>query len=56
MSPEAVVIGLDIFKDLLFGLVSREKGCLVNEFCLDGFEKRLRNRIVPAVPFAAHAL
>ncbi len=56
MSPDTVVIGLDIFKDFLLRLISGEKCILIDQFGLDGFEKRLSHRIIPAVSFAAHAL
>ena len=56
MSPDAVVIGLDIFKDFLLRLISGEECVLIDQFGLDGFEKRLSHRIIPAVSFAAHAL
>ena len=57
MSPDAVAIGLDIFKDFLLRLISGEQCVLIDQFGLDGFEKRLgHRRIIPAVCFAAHAL
>jgi hypothetical protein len=56
MSPDTVVIGLDIFKYLLLRLISGEICVLLDQFGFDGFEKRLSHRIFPAVSFAARAL
>ena len=56
MSPDSVVIGFDIFKDLLPGLIFGEKCVLIDQFGLDGFEKRLGHGIIPAVTLTVHTL
>ncbi len=56
MSPDTVVIGLDICKDFPLRLISGEECVLIDQFGLDGFEKRLSHCIIPAVSFAAHTL
>src|SRR5690242_16979273 len=55
MSPLPIVEQLDVFEDFAAGLGSGTPAALINQFELEGGEKTLRHRIIPAVAFTAHA-
>jgi len=55
LSP-AIVIGLNIYKQLLFRLSLAGKVLVMDQLVLQGMKERLSNCIVPAVTLPAHAL
>jgi hypothetical protein len=56
MDSDSIVKDLDIFKYLVFRLVCRFKVATMDQFGFQSVEKAFRDRIVPAIAFAAHAL
>ena len=55
MSPSAIVIHLHVFKDLSFCFIPGLEPIPVYEFNLERVEKALRDGVIPAVAFFAHA-
>ena len=55
MSPLTIVEQFKVFEDFAACLGSGTPVALINQFELEGGEKTLRHRIIPAVAFTAHA-
>ena len=55
MSPFAIVIHHNIFKDHSLGLLAGGEPYPIDKFNLDRVKKTLRDGIIPAIAFSAHA-
>jgi len=55
MSSPAIVIQLDVFKDLSFGFFTRLEPVSMNQLDLERVKEALSDGVVPAVPLATHA-
>ena len=56
MKSYSVVEYLNIFEYFVLSFLSRFKVAMMDQFCFQGMKKAFSDRVIPAIPFTAHAL